>query len=231
MNKSENNRYSMCRAVDSLLKEYSSVVQAIPALDEAGKEFAASIATIEEKDTLYTSVSKGASLQKQTIKKNLIAVAIRCAGVLFVYGNATGNKGISENANVTESDLRNYRETKLLQVSKKIFMYVSENQGALTKYGITPESVTEFNNVLNAYDSSVKANDSKHIESKTARKALCVAFLTTNEILKKKLDKLIDLVKPVNDKFFNLYHQARSVKDLGIRHLKEDPAKPVPVQA
>ena len=75
MNKREENRYSMFRAVDRVLHDHQDVVDTLPALTESVDSFRTAMQDISEQDNAYKNIKSGATDAKNAAEDALIDAA------------------------------------------------------------------------------------------------------------------------------------------------------------
>ena len=215
MNRREENRFSMLLATDGVLGKNQSIVDGKMALARNVNDFRSSITEIKERDGMYQTISKGATAVKHSAEDTLIENLVDTAGVLYVYGEETDNKPILETCNLTESGLKNMRDTEVAQTADMVISLLDEYAEPLVEYDLTQEMIAELKSNKAAFDNASQDKEVKFSEGKDARAKLNNSFQKSNAILK-KIDKLIELARKSDPDFYNQYQNARMIRDLGL---------------
>lgn len=214
MNKREENKYTMYKAVEKILDENISIVNTIPALLQAVNKFKTALNDLSDKDNDYLNITKGSADKKKSNEVQLIDRLINISGALYVYARSVKNEELISISKLNKSSLTKIRDTELLQTAKAIYQKANENKTNLETYGVSSTDITDFNDKLKAYDDSLSSRESKSAQSKTARKALKKEFDNVDDILKEDIDNLVRLLNEKNPKFYEDYKSSRVIKDI-----------------
>lgn len=214
MNKREENKFSMYRAVEKVVDEYAETVATIPALTECVNDYKTAIVKIGELDSQYQTIAKGYTVTKDTAEDALVDAMMDVGSALYVYARKTKDEHLKVLCKFSVSQLKKMRDTELLQKAKNLLVSVNAHLEDVAAYGIAAEVVTELERKIKDYDTTLSNKDSKAAESKTARASLTQQFQDVDEILKEDLDTLMELMKQRNREFHNQYKAARVIKDL-----------------
>jgi hypothetical protein len=231
MNKTEYNKYTMYRAVQTVTKEYIESVRKIPKLFTHVTSFNNWVEVIEAKDGNYQNTAKGTTAQKHSTADELIFQIEVLCGSFNVYGQETGNKKICEMTEICDTLLHKMRDPELLQKGKALLEVLLPLKNELAEYGIEAEQVTKFNELINNFNTALDNKDNKHIDSVNSRDTLHKAFTSADEVLRDKIDNLMENMRVRNVEFYNKYKQARAIKELGIRHQTDENPTPSPAAA
>jgi hypothetical protein len=225
MTKSEQNKFSMYRAIESILEDFKESIDAKPMLKDSTDNFKKVLQEFMDKDNTYLNVKKGTTADKESAEEKLIEELMVKAGVLFVHARKTDNGNLKALSQVTRSGLQQLRDPELLQKAKSILENFRDNLEELKKSGMTDQSLTDLEGVVKNYEDAVNKKDSKQAEGKASRKDLKDLFSEVDDILKNDLDRLIEMVRTDNADFYNRYKAARSIKDLGQPRTKTEEKK------
>lgn len=214
MNKREENKYSMYKGVEKVLDENASVITPMTAFNDSVKSFKSILQQISDKDNQYRTVSKGATATKDNAEDDLIEIILKVASSAYVYGRKTKNESLKALCKVTPSELRQMRDTVLLQKGKDLYSKVNPVIGSLNTYGITAAIMTDLQNKTNTFESTLGSKESKFADSKASRQDLGKLFDDADDILKEEIDTFMDVIKEANVSFYNKYQAARVIKDV-----------------
>lgn len=218
MTKTENNRFSMYKAVYAKVQEHKEVIQAIPALAEATQALGSHIAEIETLDNIYKNAPAGSTSKKAQSREDLIEETDTMCSALCTFGKKSGNHNLMERMDKTESDIAKLRGNDLSSFGKQVVQDLQANAASLVAYGITPEEITEYSEMVNSFDSSAEEKDNQNSTAKVARENLSKKFSEVTDFLDTGMDKVIKKIRKSNPEVYNEYWEARAIKDLGIRH-------------
>jgi len=200
--------------VEQVLSDNQSVVDSLPALAESVTDFKTAMQDISDQDNAYKTITGGATDAKNTAEEALIDSMISLSGATYVYGKKSGDNHSQSLSTFTESDLKQMRDSDLLQKGKSLLEILNQNMNNLANFGVTVETVTDFENKVSFYENALGGKDSKFAESKAARQGLNTLFDKANEILKEELDQMMGLVRSSQSGVYNQYAAARVIKDL-----------------
>lgn len=221
MNRREENRFSMFLATDGILGKNQGTVDSKLALARNVNDFRSCITEIKEQDGTYQTISKGATAVKHSAEDSLIENIVAIAGVLYVYGKEVDNKMILETCALTESRLKRMRDTEIAQTADMVISLLDEHVTLLVDYDLTQKTIDELIDYKVAFENALQNKEVKFSESKDARAQLNNSFQKGSAILK-NIDKLIELVRKSEPDFYNQYHNARMIIDLGLGTRKRE---------
>lgn len=228
MNKQEHNKYSMFRDVNAVFTTYYAIVESVPKLLAVVKAFCNGIALLEKTDDKYKNIAKGMTEQKKKAKAELIGETKSICGALYVLGQEIGDMPLCAISGISESDLIRMRDNALMQKCKNVAENLALHRDQLVEFGITTLQADEYFAKVNLFDTVLNKKGNKKTESVTSRDSLKKYFSVLETMLNDNLDKLMEQMKKKDIDFYNTYQQARSIKDLGVRHRKPDePVVPV----
>jgi hypothetical protein len=212
--KKEYNKYSMYKTVLAFFKSCEEKLNLIPALKQSVRTLSDLIALIVELDLQYTTVSKGATSHKKEMRARLISDTEMFCGVLFTYGKKTGDAHIEEVANIKIRTLKKMRDHALLSMARTIFNILNNVCVPLAEYGITGNMITDYAELIDGYDESLRNASSCKIKSITARKRLTETFAEIDTLFRDDLDRLMKLIP----EDYGKYQVSRKVIHTGVRH-------------
>jgi len=228
MTKNEENKFSMYRAVYSVLNENQTEVATIPALESAKTNFNTLMTSINEKDNAYKTSTAGKTDAKKNVKETLLDVLVPCTNSLFAYASKAKIADLKANTNVSISKFRQMRDNDFINKARSIHDLLNSNVASLADYGITAAKVTELNEKLNDYADAIGNKDASYASKSAARQTLSQLFDQADVVLKNEIDSLMESFKTANEIFYNKYWSARVIKDLGLGHNDKPTPPPTP---
>ena len=222
MNNREKNKLTMLQAIEAVINKNRETINSLPLLAEAVARFITVIAEILLRNKEFEGVKMGAVAAKNNALDDLIEHVFSVGNAIYAFGEKTGNERFKSTVILSVSGINRMRETDIAQYCSKIADLIKACPADLTADGVLAARIEAFNKALDAYQEQSDARQVKAAESMAARKALHECFDKADEILNKELDTLIEVVKTVNEDFYNQYKAARTIHDLGHGHARKD---------
>jgi len=226
MNSHEKNKMAMFSIIEALVGKYQKTIDAIPALAMVIVLFRQIMAEILKRNDEYLGVIEGAVAAKNKALADLVERVMRIGNAVFTLGRKTGNEQYKEAGNVTLRVINRMREADIEQHCSKISGIVRECADQLPTYGVTTAEIEAFDKAFDTFKQLVDTKGIKAAESKAARKLLHECFDKADDIIYNDIDKLMEMVKPMDPDFYRQYKAARSIRDLGGGHGRKE-EKPV----
>ncbi|MCL5266792.1 MAG: hypothetical protein M1469_01655 [Bacteroidetes bacterium] len=222
MNKGQEDRATMHKAVDTLLDANADKTAEIPAFEITKTNFKADVAELNGELLVYGNVAAGKTQVKWDAEDSLIFALLPIASALKVVAKREKDPELAEKASVTETSLRRLRDTELVTRGKLIHAEALKIVTELATFNITPEVLTGLSAKIEAYDKSIGGRESGVAQRKGARKAVSDLFAKVDDDLE-DLDNLMELLREKHPGFYNEYQSARTIKDTGTRHRPPEP--------
>lgn len=151
---------------------------------------------------------------KRQLKKAIAIKADILNDILEAYAGVTNNVELAGKMSDGLSDLFRLRNNDFIPKIKEVVKEVEAHKEALTtEYGLNEEQLTDLKVDLNNYQALYNKPGIYRIASVQATKDLEILFSEANKILTDRLDKMMNIFKRRDTKFFNGYHAARTVID------------------
>jgi hypothetical protein len=214
MIKSEENKYSMYKAVKGVLLEDKDTISAIPAFSKVFEEYNQLLEKLSKTEIEYQSVAKGATATKNQFRSELVSKTISIAAALYVFARQNKNEQLKAISRLTPSGLKLMRDLDLAQKATVIFEEAQKHKQTLVDFGIDELEIKELADLDAAYRKALAQQGDKQAQKKAARQRLRELFDEVDEFLKETLDYMIEVVKTENSEFYNKYQIARMIKDL-----------------
>jgi hypothetical protein len=224
MNKRQENKFTMYEGMSTLFRTNTETVNSVQMLKDSVDEFGATVTAIRTKSEEVSNASTGKTAVKSQAEDNLIAVLLPMASGLYVYAKKQNNSELKEKAKLTESQLRNVRDTALAAKGDIIASLAEAHVADLVPAGITAAMIGDLKVKVQAYLDALGARESGVAERIGARTSMEDLFAKADEILEEEIDPAMQLIRTSNPQFYNEYFTLRVVKDTGIRHEKAAPA-------
>jgi hypothetical protein len=222
MEKRLENKLTMYEGVVSLLKDSQDKVDIVPGFKESAATLSSIVTYIKNKSIESNNVSAGKTAAKRGARKELTKELLPVCSALYIFGRKQNNTEITERTDINGSGLKKMRDTELALFGKDIAELAGTMAADLAFAGITAETLESLAAKAAAYGDSIGARESgvaKRIGSRGEVKDL---FRRADEILNHEIDRYMEILKPSYNEFYMRYSSARSIKDIGVRHRKEE---------
>jgi hypothetical protein len=218
MNKKQENKLTMYEGLLVLLQLNSARTQAIAGLADRVTEFAGFVSAIKSKWVEVDIASVGKVAAKYDAQEVLIAALVPACAALYVLGRTQNNMEIRGRTNISETKLHGMRDTELATFSAALADLATENAPALEPLGFDAEKLAALKTKVETYGVSIGAQEVGVTDRKGARTTMNELFDEVDELLHEEVDRLMEVLRPLEAELCNKYFSARVVKDLGIRH-------------
>lgn len=224
MTKRDENKITMLTGIDEILYQNESITSTIAAFAPAITGYRNILGRIGIAKIDREEASKGKAENKQIVRKNLEAKMLKIGNALFAYASSIRNVELKAQTKVTKSGLTRMRDTDLLTKGESLLGFARANEDELRRnYGA---NIGEFATQLSLYNHAIGQRESGESSRIAAGQELKNLLNEAMNYLTDNLDPLVALLKEEHSRFYDTYFEARDIKDIGIRHKKEEPAKP-----
>lgn len=227
MNKRQENKLTSYEGIAKFFQDEAETVNSVQVLKESATEFTATLEGIRSKLAETKNASTGKTAAKNQAEDALIAAMLPVASGVFIYAKKKNDVELKEKVKVTESGLRQMRDTELANRGEDIAALAEEVLANLAPSNITADSIAALKAKAQAYRTSIGARESGVAGRMGARTSMEDLFTKADEILEEEIDPAMELIRATKTQFYNEYFTLRVVKDTGVRHKPE----PEPAQA
>jgi len=214
MNAKQRNQLAMFIAVKNVFGTYPSEFQTIPAFDSFINEFYTQLSQIEAVYQIQIGNITGRTQLKQKEEKEMIEATIRTAAAMYVYAQVNNMPDLMAKCKVSAWILEKLSAVKLKTICLNIYEEAAKLNDALSNYGISAEKVAQLKKEIDDFDELIGAPRAAIVTRSQARQELVELMDTTNDLLRNKVDKLMELLKETYTKVYNTYKAARIIVDL-----------------
>jgi len=227
MRDSLENRFTMFRAVETLLDANTAKTAGMTIFATRLGEFKDAVAAIIEKEENRNNATAGMTADKKAKRDDMIEDAAVIAAKLKTLGSDTNDDRLIQIGDLKRSYLERLRDTQLLPTVQGLVNTADASAAALVAYGVTAVMIADLGTKMSSYNASLGSKELSFNVKGAAYTALLGLFDTASDILKNKLDNLMEGFKKDDNEFYNQYQLAREIKDLGVRHEVDEPVPPV----
>jgi hypothetical protein len=223
MNNKQTNKLRAYQAVELVLETNQTTWAGLPAFVTAAGEFTALIAEIQVLAQAQAS-REGATNEKGYALAALGDAAFEMAAAVHAYTVVTQNFALEGRVDFSRSTIVYGREASVLARVRDIHAAAAEQLANLADYGVTQAKLTALKKKTDAFEALLAKPREQIASGSAVTQSLEVTFHEADQVLTKRLDKLVFQFKTSAPDFFNAYQSARSVVNLpGSRKTNETP--------
>lgn len=218
MNKRNEAKLNMYRTVEDICEANSTVFSANVAFMAAFNAFKAKIVAIIEKIQQDSLVITGIAEDKRVSKVKLCGLAADTASVIYAFASTIGNNTLKMEVDFPVSKLSKMRDEVLAPNCQNIHDKGVENLAALQDYGVTQAMLDALQEAIDSYSSETPKPRAAISNRKAVAADLARLFDETDEILKERMDKLVEIFKASHPDFVKIYESARRIVAPHVTH-------------
>lgn len=213
MDKRLNNRFNMYKVVRDWLNSNREGLSFLPGLADSVDEFAAVLVAVADLDVTKTNGISATSEQKNTARETLERKVVGTLHMLKAYATFSDNGINADELDMAASDLTRMAEQALLSRSQRVVQLAEANQVAAEPYGLSIEWVDALKQSYEDFNSKQTAVRSAIVTRRDAGEQLEARMDEADDLLKEKLDVLMDVAAISKPELYNQYKAARVIVD------------------
>lgn len=209
------NKLSMYEATIEVLDNNTALVATIPALVTAKSDLVNIIMQIRAANLVQQMSTKGKTMDKADRKNELADTAYAVAGAVQAYATETDNNDLYMLVNFSRTRLRSADDEEIQQLCQLIHDEANTVVASLADYGVDAAKLTELQGLIDAWSSQSQAPRVAISERAAATANLPSFFSAADEVLKKRMDKLMEQFYVSERTFYDTYKSARKIVNAG----------------
>ena len=227
MDKANENRNSMFKAVDQFFIERPEKIQPVAALVRKVSTFHGLCGGIDSKIKERIASSSGKTKEKQASEDAMLESTFLIKSYLTSFAEDSHNHAILDIASVPEWKLAQMRDTEQKVYATTIYELGMSNSEALAEYGLEPDDLPLLKTRIDEYATRLAQREASSGEGKGLTESLLALISDASKLLD-SIDESMKRFRTKDAEFYNQYRAIRAVKDVGTRHKKTDeqPAEP-----
>lgn len=210
MNKKQEARLNMRRAVAGHCNANPAIIAAVPVFAAKSGELNALIAEIFDTSQSQESAITGFAAGKNISKKDLCETAENIAKPIRAYAKETGNETLRAEVDYSYSDLFRKRDDQVAQHCQLVHDKGAANLDALKDYGTTQGKLDTLQSAIDNYTARITAPRTARAERSLKTGNLEDLFTESREVLE-SMDDLIDNFEVDNPDFVKTYRLLREI--------------------
>ncbi|MCU4154844.1 hypothetical protein J1N10_02580 [Carboxylicivirga sp. A043] len=224
MNAIQRNRLAMFMAVKNVFGTYPAELSLIKALEGFIVKFNELIAQIEAVHQIQQGNTTGARQLKLKEEAEMIEATVKLAATMYVYAQVNDMPDLQAKCAVSASQMERMSDQKVKATCLNVYHEAITLGDVLSDYGQTVEDVTQLKKEIDDFSAIIASPRSAIVTRSQATKELDCLMREANDLLRDKIDKLMELLKTKEPKVYNTYLAARVIVDLraGIKVVEEE---------
>lgn len=222
MTKNQENRYSMYLVLQDFVEKNPTKVNALPRFMEFWTSFAYCITEIQTQRAVQEASKKGFAKEKDKFKGQLVVQAASILKKLKAYAMVEENSVLESELKYTESELKRSADTILHDRCQLILERAKDHLPNLAAYQITQTMLDALAEAIAKYKQAIPNPRTGTVDRKAATTSLATCFDTADNLLRNKIDKLIDILHESDTAFYSKYLELRSIVNTSGRKKKKE---------
>ena len=215
MNTHENNRLNSYKDILGVLTSTSELLEDIPVLKGYVAEFKELIYQIEQNGVITSKGTKPITAAKREARESLMQSATMIAAIVAAYAYSINDIDLERDVSFSYTDLKKSKENEFVSKAGIILDTAEAHAAALDAYLLTQESIEQFRKDLEAFVELIAYAGAVRSDVIAANKHIKELMRQAEELLDRKMDRMILAMKKDHEAFYYKYMQARKIKDLG----------------
>jgi hypothetical protein len=182
------------------------------------ESFMVTVDAIQAHSEIQGVNKKGLTIDKNTLKKKLITLAIKNSKKVAIIAKSNKNETLFNEVNFNESDLLRMAEVSLKDRAEIIYDRVEANLTELSDQGINPDTQKLFMETIRAFNNAISSPRTGITERSKITQKLPVLFGEADTAIE-IMDLSVESMKDEDLDFYNGYMNARKLVDVGSKRL------------
>jgi hypothetical protein len=223
MNAKQRNRMAMFMAVKKVFGTYPAELN-IKVLEGLIVKFNELMAQIEEVHQIQQGNTTGARQLKLKEEAEMIEATVQLAATMYVYAQVNDMPDLQSKCAVSATQMERMPDEKVKATCLNVYNEAVKLGDVLADFGQTVEDVTQLKKEIDDFAALISSPRSAIVTRSQATKELDSLMREANDLLRDKIDKLMELLKSSQPKVYNTYLAARVIVDLraGIKVVEEE---------
>ncbi len=225
MNNRQSNQLNMYQSVIAVLDEDNAVWTPMapfgPALTALKNKVNGIRATAQQQET-----PTGAAQDKADARDDLEEVLFLTCQALAVLGYEDSDNDLLALTDVTRSSLAKIDSDRLSQLASSILAQANAKQTELATLQVTQANIDELNQALAEFNEAKTGPRQATVARSAHTDSLTTQFREANEILRDRLDPMVNILGRTNPQFASRYRSARVIVDRAATHVPKPETTP-----
>lgn len=213
MKKKYSNKFNAYQSVSGVLRKHRKVCSSVPVLAQTVDEFCSLFEEIKEVGAKTMSDTTGETAAKRVAKEELALLASELAASGMAYAFDRSDTELEAALDYAYYKIRYARDAETLQITGAIEAELLKHRGQLTGYMVTEENLADLQRHRVSFMEAMKTKGGVKSNRVANFRKLGQLFRTTDNLLRRKMDRLMFRLKTEHPDFYTAYHSARKIID------------------
>jgi hypothetical protein len=214
MNKKQSNKLNAYMSVKGVLDKHGKKYSSVPMLAQTVGEFFVLLDEIKEVGVWTEMDTTGETSAKLVAKDKLASLASRLAASGMAYAFDRSDAELEAALDYAFYKIRYARDSETLQISGAIATELLNHRANLAGYMVTEEHLADLQRHIEKFREASEIKGGVKSRRVADTKRLVRLFKSTDDLLYRKMDKLMIRLKTDYPDFFTAYRSARKIVDL-----------------
>lgn len=208
----------MYQMVQDIVKDYQPVWEGTPKFVSTFDTFTAKFEALKIQAEKQRSYVIGVRQARDDFRNRTANLGIQVASALTALAVDQQNLELIALMNISESQLMRRSHSDTVILLDRILIHATVHANELVEYGISPEKFAELILRRDELVVNILAPRKAIIKRKDSSGQIAKLSSDIDELLKNSLDKLVTVLRPNSEAFFNEYINSRMVMSYGNNH-------------
>ena len=213
MNRRQTNKVTMYKTVDGVLDQNNAVWNGMAPFAAAVVEFKGKLAAIDASAQKQETSMHGAAGDKNDARDALEDVLFLMCEALAVLAHTTGDNELRDLATVTPSSLDRLDDEELGNRATTVLARANAKKTELAALQVTQANIDELEESLQNFQGVKAKPRTAVVERAVQTESLSALLRDAGNILRDRIDRLVNLFRRTNPEFVAAYRSARVVVD------------------
>lgn len=228
MNQEQSNRVTMFKTTIGILNDNQSVWSGTAPFVTAVHDLNDVIAEIDHSAQTQETPRTGVTVDKHSARESLEDVLFLTCEALGVIGHTANDNDLIALVDLTPSGMHKLSDEELANRATTILERANAKKTDLATLNVTQANLDELTQSLQAFKAS-KERPREAVATRAAEtQSLASLIRRGNDILRNRIDRMVNLFRRPESKFVAAYRRARVVVDRRATHAPPKPATPTP---
>jgi len=228
MNQMQTNRVTMFKTTVAVLNDNQPVWSGMALFVSAVQDFNDVISAIDHSAQTQETPTRGAAVDKHSARESLEDVLFLTCQALGVIGHNAADNDLLALVDLTPTSLHRLGAEELANRATTILDRANAKKTELAALHVTQANLDELTQALEDFKSS-KEKPREAVATRAAEtQSLTSLIRQANDILRNRIDPMVNLFLRSDSKFVAAYRSARVVVDRPATHASPKPPTPTP---
>jgi hypothetical protein len=211
MEKTLENRFSMYRSVQAVLRQHYSSIEPIKKFTDEVDQYVANLEIIKTKQEEREQANL--TEDKNELEDQLMESLIVNAAALKIVANFNGNEKLKQESDFSKSDLKVLRDSDLVVKGQQIVDNLNKHLPNPADYGLDENSTATLTELVSSFEKILGDSAARKASKVAAKQEQQEAFKNIKVNLD-NLDSFVEILSSKSPELYNDYKQARVIKNL-----------------